>query len=359
MKFFKKLFTLLVLMTLIYSCSSDSNGDNGGDEDLAEKQNKLEDAPIALSNLNSGISIEGATKNAGIPPQPTSNLDFQLNSSSIEAYQSSGFNLKFSSSEANIAGAYILFKDLDDNVASEYFDVPVSSFLTSKSNAVKNSKSSRFMNSSKAKVDGDYEIDIDFGDSFPPGQFCGDLCIYDSQNNVGQIVTVCVEVEAWGGSASIVGEWIYESGTNDDDKEQIDCENGESIEVSYDEPIKEEFVLIIESDGDFAIDGDEEYKSLDWQATRNACEATYLDEVYKDNYRESGKWAYNEVNKTLTLVLFKYEDFLEPQYNEDYLNGVLLFEGDKVEIINGKLVITETFTEEGQTYTDVYTFRRK
>ena len=208
-------------------------------------------------------------------------------------------------------------------------------------------------------MDEEYEIDIDFGDSFPAGQFCGTLCIYDSNNNISQAVTVCVEVEAWGGNSSIVGAWVLEDADDYDDTTEVSCSNGQSIEVSYDEIIVEEFIFVIESNGNFQLDSYEEYKPLDWDATSDNCTATYSNDIEKYDDRETGKWAYNEDNKTLTLISFKYEDFIEPQYNEDYPNGELIFEGDKVEIINGKLVITESYTENGTTYTDVYTFTRK
>ncbi|MDO5977587.1 hypothetical protein [Flavivirga spongiicola] len=352
MKIFKTLFTLIAFSILIYSCSSDDNN-NIGDE-----QNQLEELPVPIANLNSDISIEGATKNAGTPPAPNSNINLAISSDKAEAFQSSGFNLKFSTSEANIAGAYLLFKDSDNNNASDYFDIPVSSFKTAdKSVNTKDKKGP--LRSNRTLTEGEYEIDIDFGSSFPPGKFCADLCIYDQENNISQIVTVCVEVEAWGGNTAIVGEWILEESSDDDEKFPLTCENQQSIEIDYNQVIKEEIILNIESNGDFYVKDYEEYKGLDYEASRNSCSAIYHDEIKKYDDKETGKWAYNETNKTLTLVSFKYEDFINPQESEDYPNGELLFEGDKVEIINGKLIITETYTEGSQTYTDTYTFIRK
>lgn len=363
MKTIKTLFILILFSIATYSCSSDSdNKDSGGNDELANTQNETENAIIAVDNLNSDINIVGATKNNGTPPTPNSNINLQVDSGTKEAHQKSGFNLKFSTTETNIAGAYLQFKDIDDNNASNYFDIPMSSFLTGKSSNTKIKTSSKSFGSSKGNsnmMDEEFQIDIDFGDAFPAGQFCGTLCIYDSSNNISQAVTVCVEVEAWGGNSSIVGEWILEDADDEDYTEQVSCSNGQSIEVSYDEIIVEEFLFVIESNGNFQLDSYEEYKALDWEATSDNCTATYSNDIQKYDDRETGKWAYNEDSKTLTLISFKYEDFIEPQYNEDYPNGELIFEGDKVEIINGKLVITETYVDGNETYTDVYTFKRK
>ncbi|NMH86510.1 hypothetical protein [Flavivirga algicola] len=359
MKITKTLLTLIAFTVLAYSCSSD-DGNNNGNEQLADEQNQLEEAPVPVENLNSDISIEGATKNQGTPPAPNSSLNLEISSDKAEAFQSSGFNLKFSSTETNIAGAYLLFKDADNNTASDYFDIPVSSFKTNKSGGTKENQSSKknplFKNNNL--IDGEYEIDVDFDNTFPPGKFCGDLCIYDEENNISQIVTVCVEVEAWGGNATIVGEWILEEST-DGDKYTVNCENQETVEADYNQIIKEEAILSIESNGSFYLTEYEEYKSLNFEASSTNCEAVYFDEVEKYDIKETGKWAYNETDNTLTLISFKYEDFIESQYSEDYANGDLILESGKVEFLNGKLIVTETYTDGNETYTDTFTFIKK
>ncbi|GAA3618369.1 hypothetical protein [Flavivirga jejuensis] len=361
MKILKTTLLLVIISCLTYSCSKDSTANE--EEILADQQNELEEANIPLEDLNSGISIDGATKNAGTPPQPTGDVNIEISSDKAEAFQKAGFNLKFSTTETDIAGAYLLFKDSDNNTASDYFDIPVSELTTyNKSGDTKGNNSSKknlLFKSNNSLVDGDYEIDVNFGDSFPPGKFCADLCIYDQENNISQIVTVCVEVEAWGGNASIVGEWLLEEESFDNGEYTIVCENEESIEADYSQVIKDEIIFNVDNNGDFYVTYYEEYKDLDYEASRTNCSAIYSDDIEKYNDKETGKWAYNETNSTLTLVSFKYEDFIEPQYSEDYPNGELLFEGDKVEIIDGKLVITSTYTEGDETYTDIFTFVRK
>jgi hypothetical protein len=360
MKILKITLLLMLVSCLTFSCSSsDSNNDDDGNQDLANQQNQLEDATIALANLNSGISIEGATKNNGAPPQPNSNLNLGITSKSIEAFQKSGFNIKFNTSETAIAGAYLQFKDLDDNNTTSYFDIPTSSFTQSKSINTKDktsSKSSRF-SKSKSLVDSEYEIDIDFDSSFPPGKFCGVLCIYDSASNISQPISICVEVEAWGGNANIVGKWnMIES--SDDDTTTIDCTNSQTINVPYEETIKDDLIISFLEDGSFLLTEKGEYKYIDYDASANSCSAVYSNEIDKDDIKESGQWAFNEIENTLTVVSFKYEDFLEPQYNEVYPNGDLILESATANIVNGKLVISETYIDNNQTYTDEYIFER-
>ncbi|AUP81021.1 hypothetical protein [Flavivirga eckloniae] len=359
MKIFKTLFVLTVFSILAYSCSSDDDN-NGGSEQLANEQNQLEEIPVPLDNLNSDISIEGAAKKSGTPGQPNSTMNLEIDSNKAEAFQSTGFNLKFSSTETNIAGAYLVFKDTDNNNASGYFDIPVSSFNTGKSDDTKTEKSLKknlFSKNSTALVDGEYEIDVDFGSAFPPGKFCADLCIYDAQENISQIVTVCIEVEAWGGNASIVGEWMEEVII---EKRTISCDNNESIQVNYDKQIiDEETIIVFESNGDFYATYKDEYQSLDYLKSKESCAAVYEDEIEKADEKATGKWAYNETNKTLTIVQFKFEDFITPEESENFPNGDLAFDSDnvKVEITNGKLVLTETY--DGGSEFDVVTYVRR
>jgi hypothetical protein len=360
MKILKITLILTIISCFTFSCSDKESANEGGDENLANEQNALEEAVIAVAKLDSGIAIEGATKNNGAPPQPNSNLNLAVASNSVGAVQKSGFNLKFSTSETTVAGAYLQFKDTDNNSASNYFDIPVSSFTQGKATNTKGKTTSKnTFSKSNSVVDGDYEIDIDFDDAFPPGKFCGTICIYDSNNNISQPLEVCVEVEAWGGNASIVGTWVEVEANEEDDTTTITCNNNQEITVAYDETISEYLEITFNSDGNFQIIDKEEYKDLDYTATQNSCSAVYNTETEKYDIKETGKWAYNESNNGLTIVSFVYKDLLEPQYNEDYINGELILDNANVQIVNGRLVVTDSYTDGGQTYTDIYTFARK
>ncbi len=354
-------FALLVLSVMTYSCSSDSNSEGGSpNEELANQQNETEETPIASSALSSGMAVEGATKTDGAPPAPNSNLNLSLDSSTAEAQQKSGFNLKFSSTEADVAGAYLQFKDVDGNAASNYFDIPASNFTTFKKANIKENQSSKSTFSKGSSLeDGEFEIDVDFGDDIPAGKFCADLCIYDSQNNISQIVTICVEVEAWGGNASLVGEWEIIENTSDDEMFPVNCSNGQSTQAYWEQEISEVTSLVISADGNFSYTEESDYYALDFFATSETCTATYETEASKDHYRETGKWSFNEDNSTLTLVMFTYEDFVIPAESYTEPNGELLLEAATIAFVNGDLVVTQIFSEGGQTFSEVITLRRK
>lgn len=359
MKILKLSVIAVFFSCLTYSCSSDDSSESGGgDSELANQQNQQEESSVALATIETGVDVVGATKNTGAPPQPNSNINLTVASSQFEAVQSAGFNLRFSTTETTVAGAYLQFTDSDNNATSSYFDIPVSSFEQAKRTKAKQTSRGVF-SKNNAFVDGDYQIDIDFDNTFPPGKFCGVLCIYDSANNISQPITVCVEVEAWGGNASLVGTWIESDDNDNDDTTSVTCNNNEQINVSYDETVRQDSEITLSANGDFEILNDEEYRTIDYTASAEVCSAVYSEEVFKDKYRETGKWAFNEDNQTLSVVGFAIVDLLDPSESEEFPEGELLLQSAKVQLNGNTLILTETYTEEGETYTEVITLVRK
>ncbi|MDB2385147.1 hypothetical protein N9V96_01610 [Polaribacter sp.] len=235
MKNFKLFIIPLTISLLFFShCSKDEGSTIGEDEALALEQNASEDLKITLATLSSGVTINGSTKETGIAPAPNSDLDFQLNTSATEAFQSSGFSVEFSSSD-NIAGAYILLKDIDGNTADSYFDVTQLYAKNVNKKGTTKSVLGKTKTNVQAKNDYENEIAIDFGDNVPAGQFCYDICLYDYSNNISQIQTVCVTVEFWGGNAAIVGEWVFDKTVPDftEETEEIQCDNNQTFEAVY------------------------------------------------------------------------------------------------------------------------------
>ncbi len=351
------LLTMLVAIAIsvtFYSCKKDddSTSEQEGNEQLADEQNATEETKIPTTTLDSQIDVAYATKETGAPPSPNSNIDFQLNTDLQEAFQGTGFKIQFSSS-ASIAGAYIQFKDADGTPANSYFDV---TDFNDANKTAKNKSSKIFKNQNtktkKAAEDFDNEIQVDFGDNIPAGQFCYDICLYDTSNNISQILTVCVTVEAWGGNASIVGEWILDSQEPEDNNEiTINCQDDSSFDALDYQYTKNEWTFVLNEDGSYYEIYDNEGSEIDEEASSSACSAIYSDETYENLDKYSGNWAYNEDNETLTLVDFKYEDLLDEENTEEY-EGQIYFEGVEVEIISGQLVLTAEY--EGETYKVVF-----
>jgi hypothetical protein len=354
MKILKITSILTVIAFLTFSCSKDDASDNSVNTDLANQQNELENQFVPLVNLNAGISIEGATKKTTTSPKPNSNINLSVSSNTIQGLQKSGFNLSFTSTETNIAGAYLQFKDAQGNFSTSYFDIPLASLKQNK----KSNTKGRLSSNKTTTQEEIYQINVDFTDLIPAGKFCGVICIYDSENNISQPVSVCVEVESWGGNNEIAGEWVLES-TDYNETTTINCANGTNIEVPYEQVVNDYLSLKLTETGSFEFNDRSEFKNLDYNASSNSCSAVFEKDSNKYESIHNGQWAYNEDSKKLTLVSFSYLDILEPQYNEIYPNGELIIDAVTVSVINSKLVIVDTYIENGETFTDTYTFKRK
>lgn len=357
MKFLKHLFLMTLLSFLTFSCGKNDDNSSTTNEDLAQKQNETENRIIPVSELNSGIRIDGALSKTGTPPSPNGNLNFQINTEKQEAFQEYGFNIKFSTTD-EIAGAYILFQDTDGNLLDNYLDVPLSALESGKTSNTKTPIVSKKSSKKQNLLTGDdYIVDVDF-DNILPGNFCYDICLYDVNGNISVIQNVCVEVEAWGGNFEIIGEWIYDS-SNDDNTytQEIPCANGDTVIANFND--EETWTLVLNADGSYY----ETYKGIenviDYEATLNSCTLISSKENYEDKYL--GNWAYNEDKETFTIIDFRYENVLNASENNDYLDGSVYFNGDNTtaKIVSGNLVITETYTKINETFTEIYTFNRK
>ncbi|MEM1136683.1 MAG: hypothetical protein AAGI07_12675 [Bacteroidota bacterium] len=361
-KFYLSIIALLTIGLYLSSCSDEDNDEVNPlseGEVLANTQNQTEERAIPVAQLASGIAIENGTKKNGTAPVPTGSLDFQINTENQEAFLNSGFTINFSSTD-NVAGAYIQFKDAEGNNIDGYFDVPLTSIFAN-ARITKNKKSK--IQRKRTTEDEGIEIDVDFSTAIEAGTFCYDICVYDDNGNISQIEEVCVEVEAWGGNATIVGEWIFDRYDPIDEDEEtftqtIYCENGDSIEnVAYYIQEESEWTFVLNADGSYYERYDEVEKSIDFDESVENCTAIY--ETIEEDEKYSGYWAFNEAAGTLTVIDFKYENLSFPEENEEYDEGDLYFEGVKAEVIAGELVLTETFTEDGETITEKVIFKKK
>lgn len=328
-------------------------------EEEAQLQNASEEQAIPIATLSQGIVITGAEKESGTPPTPTGKLDFTLSSDQQEAFQRTGFTIEFST-DMPVTGAYIRFLDTEDNAANHYFDASLSADQGSRFAPSRNSVKKSTLSHARTMQD-NQEISVSFDESVPAGRFCYEICVYDDQGNISAPQKVCVEVEAWGGNASIVGEWIFDRSEPADDnneKDTLQCENGQEIITDYYKEYENEWTFVLNGDGSYYEIYNETEESLDYEASRSSCSAVY-EESETDSDKYSGNWSYNEQAQTLTVVDFKYENLLDAADNEEYEEGDVYFEGVAAEVIAGELVLTETSTEDGSTVVEKAIFRRK
>jgi hypothetical protein len=349
--FLSALFTGLVLA----SCSKDDDPTVDG----PSTQETLEARVIPTSVVIGGVEISGATKKAGAPPASNSNFTFQLEKEEQEALLNYGFEVRFTS-ETEITGAYISFEDANGNKGDTYFDVSVDSYSNGRIGQ-KNKLNGKLSNARNARIATyDSEIGIYFGNTIAPGNFCYEICVYDAQGNISQPQKVCVTVEAWGGNPAIVGEWILdrEESTDGDGKTSVYCTNGDMIEVEYQIEEKDAFMLNFGADGSYYEIYDNIAKELDYSATEESCSAMY-GETEHEKEKYSGNWAYNSKSKTISAVIFKYEDLLDASNNETSDEGELWYEDIKAEIIGGELVLTVVYTGDETPVTEKYYFKKK
>ena len=351
-----KLISLLCLLTFIVftSCKKNDGSSIEGDEQIAAEQNATEKTKISTATLESSVEVAGASKNTGTPPAPNSNLNFQLNTAKTEAFQNAGLSIEFSSND-NIAGAYIQFKDVDGTPTNSYFNVSQFSNKTQNKKGKKKQLFTTKSAESKVKLT-ENTIDINFGDNIPAGQFCYDICLYDVNNNISQIQTVCVTVEAWGGNASLVGEWVLDRSEpdNSDYKETFNCNNGQSFDAQYSLEENQVISLNFEEDGSYTENYYAEERYINYSESTSSCSAVYNDtEIY--SYKITGNWAYNVGENTLTVVQFKFED-LGDGTEEVYQDGELYFEGFSVDF-NGANQLILSYTDSGENFK--FYFNRK
>tara|TARA_B100000809_G_scaffold210216_1_gene213448 strand:- start:487 stop:1512 length:1026 start_codon:yes stop_codon:yes gene_type:complete len=289
-----------------------------GDATLNAEEKKA----IPISTLESGLKLGDGTKKDGLPSAPNTDLGLELSSTDVEGFQETGFSLDFGTT-ADVAGAYLRIKDVDGNYTDGYYDVTEldgDSYRKGDLNKTKNRREKKVANDT-------YSVNVAFTEAIPAGQFCVEICVYDYDNNIGQIQTVCIEVESWGGLEALAGNYkAVQSKSIENGSEDL-----ELFEAS-------EWNIEIKADGTYI-------ETFNWEDEEGS------DENGTDVYY--GKWAYNEEDETLTTIDF----YNEETYNGvtetyDFENGSLYFEGLDVTVVDNQM--TWSYEEIYEGITDTY-----
>jgi hypothetical protein len=345
-------FATLAIGLSLTSCNSNDIVSKAGDSAVAAEQNTTESDKISSETLEQGVLIDGAAKQTGNPPPPNSNLNFQIAPKQI-GIQQAGVKISFASTSADIAGAYIRFKDVDGNGATSYFDIPAAVFGNKAAKKTLFEKKSRVLESKK--VDGT-SINVKFTSVIPAGEFCYDICIYDSANNISAIQTVCVTVEAWGGNSDVVGDWILVSDSGIY-QEEINCNNGNVITIDSELYKEREIIVSFAQDGNYNSENRTESAYYDYNETQNTCTPVYEDYM-KDEISVYGNWAYNEENNELFIVALKFVDLNTQEVIEEVEFGKVVSDGLSIkEVTTDRLVIEQSDSFSNQV--EVFTFKRK
>jgi hypothetical protein len=347
---------LLSIIFFFTSCDKDENG-LSETQITANQQNALEDRKILASELENNVGIDGATTIKGTAPAPNGSLDFNIATNQQKSQQKIGFNIEFSSTDNNVAGAYIQLFDGEGNKVDGYFDVPASAF----NQRLKGKKDKGAFGQRTQNHEGDY-IDVDFGGGLAPGQFCYEICLYDADNNVSSIVEVCVEVEAWGGNADLVGTWVFNeeaSSLYEDDFGTIYCNSGEMLDYNYNNEKNEILNLKFTSNGNY----EDEYKDsglyLDYGASQENCEIIYQDEEYVYHTATFGNWTFDESTNELMVIAFEHKDLDGSSDGELLPEGDLYFDNGKININGNRMTLTFSYVDDFETIDIVYAFDRQ
>ncbi len=342
------LLLLCFLALNFFSCSSD---DNSSAKNKDAEINAQENEPLEVNSVSSALIIEGATKKTGTLT-PTGGLEFTMDYSKQSAMQKNGFEIEFNSS-ANYAGVYLQLKD-ENGMADSYFDIPRDKI--SKSGKIQEAKNNRgFLKGKSAGKENDASIEVNLAESITAGTFCYVICLYDDQGNISEPTEVCVTVEAWAGNSDLVGNWNFtkqiEDGKETKIKEQLCDDYTETIcnkEVLVNDCSTINSInIIFNSDGTYKLENITSEKYYDWDASQEACEVIYREGDSK--YVSSGKWAYNEEDKKLTLVEFIITETYDGKTeSEVFENGDLGFNGSIV-LLGSSLKITESYINYDET----------
>ncbi len=361
------LFILLFLSFVIFSCSSDdSNGDVSSDID-PDGINATEDILLDINATSEGIVIDGATLiDGGVTP--TGDIEFSLDYTTQMAFQENGFEIIFDA-PTDFAGAYIQLFD-ENGMADSYIDVPLSATENYYSSKLfsKERKDLFTKKGASSQKDEDTSIDVNFSSEIPAGTFCYVICVYDSQGNISQPEEVCVTVESWAGNVNLVDEWdftkqidngeTFEAGEASCESydSQLYCDNNTKLDVVVDECYTlNELVITFNEDGTYSFTQVSDYKGLNYDASTEACEVIY-DEDGGESYTSTGNWAYNEEEGILTMVEFEYSSTYDGETEiEIEPNGYLILQGE-ISLTSNELILFESDSYSGETYTYEYYF---
>ncbi|MCL5244634.1 DUF5004 domain-containing protein [Cellulophaga sp. 20_2_10] len=344
----KKVNLLLVCFLAVnfFSCSSD---DDSSAKNNDAEINAQENEPLEINNVSSALIIEGATKKTG-SITPTGGLEFTMDYSKQSAFQKNGFEIEFNSA-SDYTGAYIQLKD-ENGMADSYFDIPRSEIsISGKGEQTKKNRS--FLKGKSAGKENDATIEVNLEESVTAGTFCYLICLYDGEGNISEPTEVCVTVEAWGGKSDLVGSWKFTKEIADNEEIKVNEEDCSTFdytlcneEVIVDECSTVNFLnLKFNSDGTFNYQNSFSEKNINWNNSDEACDVIYDEEDTSAD--KSGKWAYNEEDNKLTLVVFSETETYDGE-EESYVfeNGALDLEGT-ITISGSTLIIKELFENVG------------
>ncbi len=408
--------SLFSLGLLFFSCKNDDSISGPSDAEVAatEQQNLEVNSVLGATKFNKDSQVYSVESiSAAEIPATTDEIVVVLPTETQTAFQQNGLELKIGGTQ-QFDGVYIRVKDANGNLSDEVLKVELNG---NNSNRISKVKQNRFLsngvahnakqpflakanNVNKTVVDElpsdaveETTLNIDF-EGLEPGKFCYAICVYvnNADGNGGQWVSqpgdVCVQVEAWGGNSSIAGNWELEkveatyftdvciknsdktytcTNEGEERKEDESWENNVEIEEeksfcgdSDKKYISKELVKIskfeLRTDGTFYMEwngyNDTTYNDAASDENTTVCfdEPTRI--TY--NYKFFGNWAYNNIEKELTIVWFRAEGTSSDGDDDLEIDteGDLWIDAAKVTLNGNSMSLEEIYEEEFNNFVD-------
>ncbi len=341
MKILNLLFIILGMISI--SCNNEESSliDNDSREDTSLLIQEEEKNEISIEAIDKEVAIVGGIKQVGDFPSPNSNMDFKIDTTEKKVLKGTTLNVEFSS-QVNISGAYVRFREVQGENSESYFNVPSTSFGGEKNIGGAKILSSNNLNvvKSAAKLkQSDNTIIVSFSKTIPPGKMSFDICIYDEEGNISQVQTLCIVVREWGGNSEISGNWKFDRFDYLQQKEIIICENKDKIQANIAEVLVDQWALFLGEDGTYLSTINRKVNFLNTGSTIVSCSPIYTTFI-DENAKYTGNWFFNQETNKLTVVDFVFEDLDNIENNKKYEGGDLRFNAVEVKLIGNQLELT-------------------
>ena len=306
MKKLTQLLSLLFTLTILLSACGDDDDDNNDDNNDVDPMETIDISDP--DEVTKEIFVVGSSEIDGDPPAPSTDpqaptLDSDEFEDELVSTQGGTVLIDVDVNSGDIAGTYIQIPGAD-----AYFDIP----FNPNGRVLKRG---RFL-----QRDEDPVIEIEIPDNLGVGTFCAEVCVYDSEARVSNIVEVCVDITELGGENSSFlteNKWsaIRFEETEDGFTEEfelgelteytflqsLECGDGTFKDVEITESDRTDRLdMTFSSNGSITVVIEEFERDVDFVVS--TCEQqTYIEE--ESTTTLNGTWSYNDNSKELILVL--------------------------------------------------------
>jgi hypothetical protein len=341
------------------------------------KKDKGDDkpAPIDITNataVSTNIKVAYSQRLTGKPPAPTASANAPVlyassNNQNIVALSGRYAVITPEVQEGEIAGYYAKVVGSND-----YFKIDYTKPRGFRKAPTQQHKG--LMHARSATDYADSSIVIALPASITAGTFCVEYCAYDAQNNISNIIKVCITVSELGAGANgggFAGTWKQSRYRNDINNveglwEDVYAKDYDTTTYycinnnlqRWDSAMRNPILVVRYNQVDtgnftFAVNGGFEshfeFTETQFNFSKSTCSNLVFD-AHKDIYKETGGWSYNATTKKLVTIIdengYAGNDF----YIEEY---------DVIEKTSTKLVLKFDEQNGNNLYKYYYEFIKK